>query len=397
MKMSLTNSHGIHASNSHAKRGNRGRRIQNLGKIGSRRSLFCELLEPRLLLTTAPIGDQFVVAETLAFAATPAAIAVNNDGSFSAAWESFEEEAGGSGFGVFTQRYDANGSPISARRQVNTEAAREQSAPAIAVDAEGNELVVWQSKGQDGDGFGIYGQWYDSSGAEKGPEFRVNSATVGDQKSPAVAIDGAGNAIVAWQSFKQDGSEWGVYYTKLDGVDDTIPMGDVLVNNATIGSQQNPAVAASTGGHFVIAWEAIDPIGGDDASLDIYAKVYNSSGSEITFGEQLVNSDQVRDQVSPQVAIDADGDFAVVWVGSGIPGSGSDVFGQRFNALAARQGQQFRANNTTPASQVGGSYRWMPPETLSSPGRACIRTASAKGFLLARITPQAILWSMSFK
>lgn len=63
---------------------------------------FGEQLEPRLLLTTAAMGDQFAVAETLDSAGTPAAIAVHGDGSFTTAWESFEED--GSGFGVFAQR-----------------------------------------------------------------------------------------------------------------------------------------------------------------------------------------------------------------------------------------------------------------------------------------------------
>ncbi|MCC9608309.1 GEVED domain-containing protein [Blastopirellula sp. JC732] len=311
-----------------------------------------------MALTTAPLGDQFVVAETLGFTATPAAVAVQADGSIITAWESYEED--GSGFGVFAQRFDANGNEIDATPfLVNTTTDREQSAPAIATDAAGNVLIVWQSKGQDeADTFGVYGQWYDSLGAKLGGEFRINSTTAGDQKAPDVAIDGSGDAIVTWQSFGQDGSDWGVYYTRLDavagGVADTTPAGDMLVNDAVAGPQQNPTVAAATNGNFVIAWEAIDPIGGDDASLDIYAKVFDSTGTEITLGEQLANTDQLRDQVTPDAAIDADGDFVVVWTAGGIPGSGSDVFGQRFDEMGVRAGQQFRVNDTTLAEQVGG-------------------------------------------
>ncbi len=68
------------------------------------------------------------------------------------------------------------------------------------------------------------------------------------------------------------------------------------VNDAFLGIQQNPTVAAAANGNFVISWEAIDPLAGDDASLDIYAKVFNSTGTQITIGEQLVNTDQLRDQ-----------------------------------------------------------------------------------------------------
>lgn len=181
------------------------RRLRNR----TQRRLFCESLEARALLTTAPTGDQFVVAEVLGFVSSPPAITVQANGDFTAAWNSFEED--GSGFGVFAQRFSADGTEIDAVPfLVNATTAREQSAPAIASDSNGNVLVVWQSKGQDeGDTFGVFGQWYNSSGAKLGEEFRINSQTADDQKAPVVAIDGAGNAIVAWQSFGQDGSDWG--------------------------------------------------------------------------------------------------------------------------------------------------------------------------------------------
>ncbi len=164
---------------------------------------------------------------SIGFSPTPAAIAVNSDDSFIAAWESFEQD--GSGFGIYAQRFNAAGTALDpAPFLVNTTTSREQSAPAIAVDANGNALIVWQSKGQDeGNTFGVYGQWYNSAGTKLGGEFRINTVTAADQKAPSVAIDGSGNATVAWQSFGQDGSDWGVYYTRLDavagGVADTTP------------------------------------------------------------------------------------------------------------------------------------------------------------------------------
>lgn len=311
-----------------------------------------EALEPRLLMTTAPAGDQFAVAEVMGFESTPAAIAVKTSGDYVVSWESFEED--GSGFGVFAQRYNADGTAAAAKFQVNTTSVGEQSAPSIAADATGNVLMVWQSQGQDNaDGsFGVFGQWYDNDGNAIGSEFQINSTTQGDQKAPSVAIDGSGRAIVAWQSDGQDGDKQGIYYTVLDTAGDTT--GDeFLVNDATSGDQKKPSVAAANNGKYVIAWEAVDPAGGSDASFDIFAKLYSST-DETLAGEFRVNTDTLRDQVGAQVAMDADGDFAVVWVAGGIPGSGSDIFGQRFNSSGVAQGLQFRANNTTLASQVYG-------------------------------------------
>lgn len=312
-----------------------------------------ETSEARLLLTTAAAGDQFLVAEVASFESSAPATAVDSGGAFTSVWESFEED--GSGFGIFAQRFDSAANPLGGSSfQVNTYSAGEQSAPAIASDASGDVLVVWQSKGQDDvDGsFGIYGQWYDNTGAVLGSEFLVNTTTAGDQTAPSVALDASGNAIVAWQSDGQDGDSWGVYYKQFSSVGATAAT-EMQANVAFAGVQQAPSVAAASNGNFVISWEAIDPLGGSDASLDIYARVFDGTGTEIA-GETRVNTDILRDQVTPQAAMDSNGDFVVVWVGGGIPGSGSDVFGQRFDAAGAAQGAQFRVNNTTIAAQVGG-------------------------------------------
>lgn len=41
----------------------------------------------------------------------------------------------------------------------------------------GGFVVTWQSFGQDGSGFGIYGQRYSAAGAAAGSEFRINTTT----------------------------------------------------------------------------------------------------------------------------------------------------------------------------------------------------------------------------
>src|SRR5262249_8672761 len=57
---------------------------------------------------------------------------------------------------------------------VNTFTTNIQSLPAIAADAAGNFVVVWQSRGQEpgggyyGDAGGIFGQRFDSAGAARG-------------------------------------------------------------------------------------------------------------------------------------------------------------------------------------------------------------------------------------
>ena len=59
---------------------------------------------------------------------------------------------------------------------------------ASAADPMGNFVIVWQSAGADGNGFGIAGQRYSSDGAPSGGEFRANESTTGDQTRPTVSV-----------------------------------------------------------------------------------------------------------------------------------------------------------------------------------------------------------------
>ena len=70
----------------------------------------------------------------------------------------------------------------------------------VAMDPDGNFVIAWSSFNQDGSGWGVYAQRYDSNGVVQGSEFRVNTTTGGDQMQPNVAMDGSGNFTVVWTS-----------------------------------------------------------------------------------------------------------------------------------------------------------------------------------------------------
>src|SRR5205814_5414914 len=89
----------------------------------------------------------------------------------------------------------------AAETRVNKFTAGQQRMVAADADGSGNFVVVWASASEDGSGYGVFGQRFNSAAVPIGAEFRVNSYTVGDQKRPAVAVDKAtGSFLVAWQS-----------------------------------------------------------------------------------------------------------------------------------------------------------------------------------------------------
>ena len=79
-------------------------------------------------------------------------------------------------------------------------------------------VVTWESAGQDGSQYGVFGQRYNGwSGGPEGSEFRVNTYTTSDQSLPQAAADQGGNFVVVWQSNGQDGDGPGVFGQRYAG------------------------------------------------------------------------------------------------------------------------------------------------------------------------------------
>ena len=72
--------------------------------------------------------------------------------------------------------------------------------PSVAVDSDGDFVVVWDSRGSvgsDSDGTSIQAERYDASGNTVGAEFQVNTYTTSDQSLPSVSVDSDGDFVVS--------------------------------------------------------------------------------------------------------------------------------------------------------------------------------------------------------
>ena len=131
--------------------------------------------------------------------------------------------------------------------------------PSVARDATGDFVITWQSSGQDGDGYGVYAQRYTLAGIPQGSEFRVNAYTTDDQALPSVATDAAGNLVISWMSVGQDGDGSGVYAQRY--ASDGTPQGlQFQANTLWPGDQLRPSVAMDAAGNFVVAWGSGDDV-----------------------------------------------------------------------------------------------------------------------------------------
>ncbi len=273
------------------------------------------------------------------------AVAVDASGNFVVAWASNGQD--GSGYGVYARRYDVNGVPRGGEFRVNTTTTDAQTNPAVAGDASGNFVVVWQSKLQDGNGWGVYAQRYDSAGVPQGGEFRVNTTTANDQISPTVAMNASGGFVVVWASNGQDGSGYGVYAQRFDAAGARLG-GEFRVNTTTNRDQTNPAVAVDAAGDLVVTWSSIGQDNG--GSWGCYAQRYSADGTP-QGGEFRVNTNTADNQQYSRVAMDANGNFTIAWASMNQDGQGWGIYAQRYSAAGAALGGEFRVNTTTAGDQ----------------------------------------------
>ncbi len=157
--------------------------------------------------------------------------------------------------------------------QVNTYTLNGQTDPSVAMDADGDSVVTWESYGQSGGAFArsdVYAQRFDSNGDPSGVEFAVYAASY-DQRNPATAMDGDGNFVIVFETDISGMSSfqiWGWRYAANGAF-----LGSQFITNDSI-SKQFPSIAMASGsGNFVVAWDSPDA-----SSYGIYARRYNDQG-----------------------------------------------------------------------------------------------------------------------
>jgi hypothetical protein len=250
-------------------------------------------------------------------------VALDGGGNFVVVWDSVQD---GAGYGVFGRRYDASGAAQGGEFAVNASTAGDQQRPRVAMRSDGVFVVVWESAGQDGNGAGIFGQRFDATGTPAGPEFQVNAYTSGDQSRPSIAPDAGDGFVVVWDSAGQDGSSFGVFGRRFDVAG--APQGqEFQVTSHTTSYQRYPVVSSSPGGEFVVVWNSLAQ---DGSSWGVFGRRYDRLGAQ---GPEFRLNDYTTDpQRVPVVATADNGDFVASWGGFGphdlAPGG---VFGRRFS------------------------------------------------------------------
>ncbi len=274
-------------------------------------------------------------------------VAALADGGYVVSWMSYGQD--GSGYGIYAQRYDAGGAAVGDEVRINSTTVDSQQTQTIAGLSDGGYVVSWMSYGQDGSGWGIYAQRYDTDGAPVGDEVRVNSTTGDNQYEPVISALAGGGYVVSWMSYGQDGSIWGIYAQRY-GASGAAIGAEVQVNSTTLSDQSEPAISALAGGGYVVSWMS----GQDGSGYGIYAQRYDASGAAV--GDEVrVNSTIGNDQLDPSVSALTDGGYVVSWMSPDLGGNGYGIYAQRYDASGAAVGDEVRVNSTIANDQFDPS------------------------------------------
>ena len=299
------------------------------------------------------VGTEFRINSTISNSQNSPSVASLSGGGFVVSWNSYFQD--GSFHTIISQIYDASGSKSSPEIQSNTYTANNQTLPSIAGLEDGGFVVTWGSQLQDGADYEIYGQRHSANGAKVGTEFKVNTYDTDRQLDSDVTSLKDGGFVVTWASNGQDGSGYGIYGQRYDA-SGSASGSEFLINTHTANDQNMPSVASLSNGDFVVTWhshgqDGDGDSGGSTLETNSYGQLYDSSGSRIGT-EFLINTETASYQGYPSITGLKDGGFVVTWQSYYQDGEGYGIYGQKYDSSGNVAGSEFQVSTFTPNRQA---------------------------------------------
>ncbi|MCC2981318.1 beta strand repeat-containing protein [Sphingomonas sp. IC4-52] len=304
-----------------------------------------------------PVGQEFLVNNQTAGAQDTPSVAGLAGGGFVVAWTDASGAQDTSSTGIKARLFNADGVATGTEFLVNTATAGIQAQASVAALKDGTFIVTWRDEsltGGDDSVSSIKARHYSASGQALGDEFLVNTATASRQEAPDITALESGGFVITWSDSSRVGGDTSKDAIKVQVFDAGAGRvgSERLVNVATANNQQQPAIAATIGGGFVIAWMDGSFVGGDNSGFAIKVRRFDDDGDALG-GEILANTTTGGSQIAPTITALPGGGFAVGWAdygGSGLEYGTSGVKTQLFAADGSRLGSE----SVIPIQVLGG-------------------------------------------
>ena len=202
-----------------------------------------------------------------------------SNGDFVVAWTS-ETSSGtdSSGLSIQGQRFASNGSAMASEFQINTNTTGYQIRPSLAMESDGDFVVAWgseSSSGTDNSVDSVQVRRFASDGSPRGSDFQINVTTFGNQNLPSVAMDADDNFVVVWESYFSSSDTSGPSILGRHIGSDGSPLGaEFQVNTYTSNGQGFPSVSSNGDGNFVVTWTSFGSDGTDTSLTSVQAQLF---------------------------------------------------------------------------------------------------------------------------
>jgi Ca2+-binding RTX toxin-like protein len=234
-----------------------------------------------------PQGGETLVNTHTASLQQSQQITALSDGGWVITWQSQGQDNIDGGYGVYAQAYNADGTLQGGETLVNTHTTGTQRSPQITALSDGGWVITWESQGQDGSGYGVYAQAYNADGTLQGGETLVNTHTANNQQSPQITALSDGGWVITWESLDQDGSGSGVYAQAYNA--DGTPQGTVGGEDTIDGTAAANTITFTSLSTTVNAGEGANTITGTSGDNLIIAGA-GANTITLTEGNNTINA-----------------------------------------------------------------------------------------------------------
>ncbi|WP_349601045.1 cadherin-like domain-containing protein [Azospirillum argentinense] len=308
----------------------------------------------------APVGSAFLVNSTTVLNQGGATVTALPDGGYVIGWYSTNGAIRGNTRPgtIYQQRFDAMDARVGGEVQVSTQAGAAKTWPALATLPDGGWIMVWQSYNQatSSSGFDIYGQRFNPNGTKFGEEFQVNTITGNHQAAPAVTVLTDGSFVVGWWSNQTTGNGSGIYIQRYNAFG--IKAGSETRVNTTAANntyQYRPVMTGLNNGGFAIAWGSTDTNTTSDNGIELTARIYNANGIGLT-GEFRINQTTAGKQDSVSIERLSDGSLMAAWRSFDATGQTMAIMGRRFDAQGNALENEFQISDGRLIQKMAGDY-----------------------------------------
>ncbi|MDD7805765.1 MAG: cadherin domain-containing protein [Endozoicomonas sp. (ex Botrylloides leachii)] len=321
-----------------------------------------------------PVGDEFKVSNQPFSDSNTTDIIALDDGGFIVSWNAIN--ADGDGNEVYARRYDNADNAAGDAFRLSDYTDSNQNDAQLQQLANGKLATVWESSGQDGDGYGIYGRLIDLDSVVKETteagtvvgRVKVDDPNLGDQHQFELVDDSDGRFAIDESTgiitvvnpelinyADADHHDLSIRVTDSSGLEftqivtiDVTPVNDAskaptamsldrvmgdefALHTYTTSTQSTPIISPLDNGGFISVWytqNSSSSTGGDGSSYSVKAQLFNADGEKVG-NEFLVNSNTSGAQYQHSVTTLTNGDVLITWSSSH---SGSyRIYGRRFD------------------------------------------------------------------